>query len=169
MSARRGKKRVLVLNSGMEPLHHVTPEHAIRMIDKGKATVLEEDLTRSFRSSSGVIVYSPLRLVLKKYAPMKWYYTSPLIPTKSGIMRRDAYRCAYCGAKADTVDHVVPESKGGKLTWENCVAACFSCNNKKDDKTLQVMGWTLRETPSYPTREQLIMNSYRKVKENVVT
>tara|TARA_B110001450_G_C17650382_1_gene493031 strand:- start:2175 stop:2456 length:282 start_codon:yes stop_codon:yes gene_type:complete len=33
-----------------------------------------------------------------------------------------------------TIDHVVPKSKGGRLTWENTVTACGPCNVKKADK-----------------------------------
>jgi 5-methylcytosine-specific restriction endonuclease McrA len=39
-------------------------------------------------------------------------------------------------APATTVDHVEPVSKGGEiLNPENLVAACVSCNSKKQDKS----------------------------------
>ena len=56
----------------------------------------------------------------------------------------------YCGGKADTVDHVVPRSRGGEHTWENCVAACSACNHRKADKLLTELGWTLRLVPTSP-------------------
>ncbi len=65
-------------------------------------------------------------------------------------MHRDRFRCAYCGSKADTVDHVVPRSRGGDHTWENCVAACSTCNHRKADRLLGELGWTLRSTPARP-------------------
>ncbi|MFP4395647.1 MAG: HNH endonuclease [Anaerolineales bacterium] len=43
-------------------------------------------------------------------------------------------RCAYCGAAADTWDHVKPVSKGGKTVPYNIVPACTSCNSSKKDK-----------------------------------
>ena len=44
-------------------------------------------------------------------------------------------RCHYCrrdvGAKALTLDHVVPLVRGGRSIRANMVAACKECNNKK--------------------------------------
>jgi 5-methylcytosine-specific restriction endonuclease McrA len=52
-------------------------------------------------------------------------------------MSRDKYCCQYCGGQflyqELTIDHVVPKSKGGRLTWENSVTACGPCNVKKGD------------------------------------
>jgi len=43
--------------------------------------------------------------------------------------------CHYCRDKTPikkiTRDHVVPKSKGGKLTFDNVVPACISCNQNK--------------------------------------
>ena len=70
--------------------------------------------------------------------------------TRAALMHRDRFRCAYCGAKADTVDHVIPRSRGGDHSWENCVAACSPCNHRKADRLLTELGWTLRATPLPP-------------------
>lgn len=52
---------------------------------------------------------------------------------------RDMYECQYCGNPFQkyqlTLDHVIPVSKGGKLRWDNCVAACGPCNTQKGNKT----------------------------------
>jgi len=51
------------------------------------------------------------------------------------IKRRDGYRCVYCGSSEDlTIDHVVPQCKGGPTNSTNCVAACRSCNQQKGSK-----------------------------------
>lgn len=51
--------------------------------------------------------------------------------------------CHYCGRKVApkelTLDHLVPVSRGGKSTKNNCVPACKDCNNKK--KHLLPMEW----------------------------
>ena len=43
--------------------------------------------------------------------------------------------CHYCGrqvgAKALTMDHLVPLSRGGRSNKGNLVPACKDCNNKK--------------------------------------
>ena len=56
---------------------------------------------------------------------------------KQAILKRDKYRCFYCGKKLlpddpdATVDHKVPLSSGGSNDEANLVAACYPCNNKK--------------------------------------
>lgn len=51
------------------------------------------------------------------------------------IKRRHDGRCAYCGAPADTIDHVIPVSRGGRHEAGNVVPACPACNFAKHDKT----------------------------------
>jgi 5-methylcytosine-specific restriction endonuclease McrA len=70
--------------------------------------------------------------------------------SRRGVLRRDSNRCAYCAKSATTIDHVQPKSRGGKDTWENLVACCLRCNNKKGDKTLAEIGWALRTAPRMP-------------------
>lgn len=36
-----------------------------------------------------------------------------------------------------TVDHILPKSKGGEDTLQNCVAACMDCNNRKASSFLE--------------------------------
>jgi 5-methylcytosine-specific restriction endonuclease McrA len=41
-------------------------------------------------------------------------------------------RCAYCESEDNlTLDHIVPQSKGGSDTTRNVVACCHSCNQSK--------------------------------------
>ena len=48
------------------------------------------------------------------------------------VWERDNFTCQDCGARKNlTVDHITPESNGGKLTMENCQTLCKSCNSKK--------------------------------------
>ncbi len=48
------------------------------------------------------------------------------------IKRRDGYQCVYCGSSDDlTIDHIVPQCKGGPTTSSNCATACRSCNLAK--------------------------------------
>ena len=72
--------------------------------------------------------------------------------TRAGVLRRDGRRCQYCGKRADTIDHVVPRSRGGTHTWENCVAACRACNSMKADRMLAELGWALDAPPRAPHR-----------------
>jgi 5-methylcytosine-specific restriction endonuclease McrA len=49
------------------------------------------------------------------------------------ILERDAETCP-CGARADTVDHIIPHSKGGGNNPGNLRAMCRSCNSAKGDR-----------------------------------
>jgi 5-methylcytosine-specific restriction endonuclease McrA len=134
---------VLVLNASYEPLQRVSLRHAIRMLVRQVAVVEEAHAEQMFGDFPRPTV---LRLV--RYVVMKWVHRRPMC-TKTAIKARDG-ACAYCGGHAETVDHVVPRSRGGLLTWENAVAACVRCNHRKADRTPAEAGMRLRIVPGPP-------------------
>jgi 5-methylcytosine-specific restriction endonuclease McrA len=71
-----------------------------------------------------------------------------------GVKRRDQYTCQYCGNKFESdglnLDHVVPDSRGGRKTWENIVASCYACNGKKGSRTPQEASMRLLKKPKAP-------------------
>lgn len=56
------------------------------------------------------------------------------------ILKRDKFRCRYCGATATAsqlhVDHVTPVSHGGSDVASNLVTACRACNSGKSNVPL---------------------------------
>jgi len=56
------------------------------------------------------------------------------------ILIRDRYRCHWCGARANSVDHLVPRALGGS-DWDpqNLVACCTPCNSKRGGDLRQSM------------------------------
>ncbi|MFY7812326.1 MAG: HNH endonuclease, partial [Candidatus Nanopelagicaceae bacterium] len=42
--------------------------------------------------------------------------------------------CYYCGQEANTIDHLIPISKGGISSEDNCVPCCHRCNSGKRDR-----------------------------------
>jgi 5-methylcytosine-specific restriction endonuclease McrA len=64
---------------------------------------------------------------------------------------RDRYTCQYCQQVLNTgdltLDHVIPRSRGGETTWENLVACCNLCNNKKGNRTPDEAGMKLLRPP----------------------
>jgi 5-methylcytosine-specific restriction endonuclease McrA len=58
------------------------------------------------------------------------------------IRERDAHRCAYCGATAETsgahlhLDHLTPKNQGGKNMATNLVLACRHYNSTRQNMTL---------------------------------
>ena len=139
--------RTLVLNAGYEPLAVVSFKRAIVLVLNQKATVLEGSQERKVHSATGEYEL-PSVILLSRYVRVPGSRNIPL--SRRGVLRRDGYRCAYCKRAANTVDHVQPKSRGGNDSWENLVACCLRCNNKKGDKTLAEIGWTLSVTPRMP-------------------
>ena len=133
------RRRVLLLNSTYEPLTALPVRRAIIMLICGKAEVVHDD-------PSGPVIHSATRsIALPSVIRLRTYvrvpYRARVTMTRAALMHRDRFCCAYCGAKADTVDHVVPRSRGGDHSWENCVACCSTCNHRKGDKLLAELGW----------------------------
>ena len=59
--------------------------------------------------------------------------------TAKDIRRLLAQPCAYCGAKSEHIDHVLPLARGGRHSIGNLAPACAKCNQTKHSKT--VMEW----------------------------
>lgn len=140
---------VLVLNATYEPLSHTRLGRAIALVQRGEAVVEEAFTGRMIRYANGEMpwpkVLRMLRFVKRpfRHEPANW--------SKRGVMRRDHYRCGYCGRTADTVDHIVPISRnGGRRDWLNTVAACRKCNSRKGDRSLREAGMELLITPAVP-------------------
>ncbi len=66
------------------------------------------------------------------------------------VFARDGHRCQYCGLAAESIDHVMPRSRGGMHAWDNVVAACRRCNTRKEDRLPHEVGLVLRTQPSPP-------------------
>jgi 5-methylcytosine-specific restriction endonuclease McrA len=139
---------VLLLNSTYEPLTALPVRRAIIMLICGKADVVHDDPSGPVIHSATRSIALPSVIRLRSYVRVPYRARVPM--TRAALMHRDRFCCAYCGAKADTVDHVVPRSRGGDHSWENCVACCSTCNHRKGDKLLTELGWSLRLAPTSP-------------------
>jgi 5-methylcytosine-specific restriction endonuclease McrA len=140
--------RTLVLNAGYEPLAVVSFKRALVLVLNDKATVLAGAESQLVHSASREFEL-PTVILLQRYVRIPGSRKIPV--SRRGVLRRDGYRCGYCSKSANTIDHILPKSRGGKDTWENLVACCLRCNNAKSDKTPAEMGWELRITPQMPT------------------
>lgn len=96
-------------------------------------------------------IAAPQVIVFKKYGarpPRKLTFTRP------NLYKRDDHTCQYCGDPLPpsrlTVEHIMPRSRGGPTSWENCVAACEDCNSRKRDRTPQEAGMKLKKQPAKP-------------------
>jgi 5-methylcytosine-specific restriction endonuclease McrA len=94
------------------------------------------------------VIELPMSVALREYIHIPYKPANRV--TREGVMRRDGHTCAYCCGRADTVDHVLPRSRGGGDNWFNLVAACQSCNGLKGDRTPQEAGMSLIREPFEP-------------------
>jgi 5-methylcytosine-specific restriction endonuclease McrA len=145
---------VTLLNASYEPLGKVSFQQAVRMVARKVAAVEEAVEGRM----AGPWPW-PRVIRLLRYISPKWLYR-PAGWHRGGVFIRDGHRCAYCGQRATTIDHVTPLSRGGARTdWLNTVAACGgtarSCNARKADKLPGEAGMKLRFTPYVPAWDQL--------------
>lgn len=145
---------MLILNQNYEPMSVVNVKKAIVLLYLGKAELIETYQGKQLHSVSMTMpMPSIVRLSFYVRVPFK-----KIILSRKNILRRDGHRCQFCG-RGDvplTVDHVVPTSRGGEDTWENLVAACVRCNNKKGDRTPDEAHMPLKRNPIRPNHVTFI-------------
>lgn len=142
---------VRVFNADYSPLDAVPWQDAVGMMLREVALALEpHDPPRVLRSPS-VEIEVPKSMLLVRYATVP-YRREADRASRAEILRRDGHVCQYagCGARAATIDHVFPRSRGGGNTWTNLVACCADCNHRKADRTPSEAGMRLVREPFRP-------------------
>jgi len=148
---RNHQHTVAVYNADYRVLTHVTWQEAVRLLLRGSVYVIERHSPAVHIRSPSTTVELPASVALREYVHVP-YRTSTRV-TREGVLARDGFTCAYCGGRGDTLDHVMPESRGGQNTWLNLVAACAPCNGRKDNRTPAEAGMRLLWEP-YEPRER---------------
>jgi 5-methylcytosine-specific restriction endonuclease McrA len=170
MSDTLNKNTVLVLNRNWQAINITTPALAFCQMSTDVATGLDiygqdhmvptrwndwlalpvRDSDCAIGTSSGQ-VRVPTVIVLANFArvPMK----RPKFGMR-GLWERDGGRCQYTGKPLKpgegNIDHVVPRSRGGATSWDNCVIADRKVNTRKADKTPKEAGLKLVKEPNVP-------------------
>lgn len=139
-------QRALLLNATFEPLCVVPLRRAVILVLTQKAVVVEHGAGEYHSERLNITLPSVIRLT--RFVKVPYRTTVPL--SRKAVLARDGGHCAYCDGHASTVDHVVPRSRGGEHVWENVVAACGRCNNRKAHHTLAELSWHLRSQPYAP-------------------
>jgi 5-methylcytosine-specific restriction endonuclease McrA len=166
------KPTVLVLNRHWQAIAARTPADAFGQMMTGAACGLDIDQSdgtllpvrswaewmalpvragdRFVRTVRGAIRV-PTVLVLSRYAQVP--RRRPALSARA-IWERDGRRCQYTGRLLapgeGNIDHVVPRSRGGTTSWENCVLACRKVNSRKADRLPEEVGLHLLRAPSAP-------------------
>ena len=139
-------KPVLVLNASYEPINVCAARRALVLVLKGVASA--EELSSSLIHSSRQSLPMPSVIRLLEYRRIP-HQTRAL--SRKNILMRDRYTCQYCHKTLPsaelTLDHVVPRSRAGETTWENLVACCHPCNNRKGSRTPDEAGMKLARAP----------------------
>jgi len=140
------QKPVLVLNASYEPINVCAARRAIVLVLKGVASTEERTSHQVVSTRMCLPLPSVIRLLEYRRIPRQTRALS-----RKNILLRDRYTCQYCGrscpASELTMDHVVPRSRGGASTWENLVASCIDCNNRKGSRTPDEAGMKLSQPP----------------------
>lgn len=153
--------RALVLNGSYEPLGVVTARRALLLVLGDKADVLHHSGEQLRSERLAVEVPSVIRL---RYI-VKVPYQRRVTLSRRAVLHRDGNRCQYCGKDADSIDHVIPRSRGGTHTWENVVAACRRCNLAKGSRLLAETTMVLRRPPVQPRHLSWLLIALDRVPE----
>ena len=152
----------LVLNATYEPLGVVPARRAVVLVLADKAEVIHHNGEVFHSERLEIEVPSVIRL--RYFVRVPYQRRAPL--SRRAVFLRDGGRCQYCGAKAESIDHVIPRSRGGEHTWENVVAACERCNSAKRDRLLEDTTMRLRHNPSAPQHLNWVVVSVGHVPEH---
>lgn len=139
----------LKLDSAYRPIEIIDAIEALVMCIIGKAIPVE---TYEKKINSPTKAFNlPAVIVLKSV--VKFRFTT-VVCNRQNIVWRDNNQCQYCANYFPydklTMDHVIPKSRGGKNTWENLVAACKKCNQKKGSRTPKESGMIPLKKPIRP-------------------
>jgi 5-methylcytosine-specific restriction endonuclease McrA len=158
---------VLILNRSWLAVHVASVKRAVCLMALGHARAVDpadfntydfDDWVELSEGGNGDCIHAvsflfrvPEIIVLTSYDGRQ---SRGLKLSRRNVMERDELTCQYCGKKLEpgklTIDHVIPRSRGGQTIWENVVAACMRCNDKKGDRTLEQSGMMLKRQPRRP-------------------
>jgi len=153
--------RVEVLSYAYEHLYSTDWRIAISDVFVGRAEVLEEHEDRFIGMVNGLM---PMPKVVRfkggiTASKLRSKMQEPARFSKDVLFARDGGRCQYCDRELargiSTIDHIMPRSRGGDTSWENCVTCCPTCNVKKGNRTPTEAGMCLLSLPAKPRPQHI--------------
>lgn len=146
-------EKTLVVDSSYIARSIISTERAFVISYKGNADIVAEHPETFGLVNPKLQINKPSIIRVHTYVNINF---QKVALTRDNVFKRDGFECVYCGddnKKTLTLDHVIPQSKGGPNTWDNLVTACKRCNNEKADLTLKEYG---KEIPK-PQRPHYLM------------
>lgn len=164
---------ILALNKGGVPLDWISYERSAYYKAKNKILWTMGQYEVILRGGTNAVTGQQSRLILDSIVaidydsnPTSHRKANPSLTNKT-LFERDRNVCGYCGAiyktGSLTRDHVQPTSRRGKDTWENCVTACYDCNQYKGDKTPEEADMPLLYVPYAPTFSEYMILKNRNI------
>ena len=158
----------LVLNRNWQPVNVATVGRALTLVFSERAKIVDVEDYQLYEWSDWANLEPPVgnpfiqavsqKICVPEVIVLSQYNRLPdtsVAFSRRNLFKRDRFMCQYCGVKPKsdelTIDHVVPRSRGGGSTWENCVLACIDCNHTKADRTPEGAGIRLKKVPVRPT------------------
>lgn len=101
---------------------------------------------------NNVLIYFKLTKQKKRKSNKKWQrIRKAILKSNNG-----SFTCFYCGktlTHSITIDHIISVSKGGNMyDKKNLVIACYKCNIRKSDLTLD----EFKKTKYYKNRMNIV-------------
>lgn len=146
-------RTVEVFNADYRSFAQVSWMDAVRLLLRNAAHVIETHSPVVHIHSPSLVVELPSAVVLKQYAHRPYRKFDASLATRERVLLRDKKRCGYCGDTAETVDHVLPRSRGGTDSWFNLISACGPCNGRKANRTPQEANMPLLWEPYLPSEK----------------
>ena len=152
----------ILLNADYTFLNVVDWKRAMCLVAKGKVQVLKHS-KRIIKTAEGLLIKIPTVMKLIKLIRLVYRHRVPF--SKKNILIRDGFQCAYCGIDNIklTIDHIIPKSRGGDTTFENCVSSCIPCNNKKGSKTPREASMSFKTKAYQPTISEFFSLKAKKL------
>ncbi|MEN8150310.1 MAG: HNH endonuclease [Planctomycetota bacterium] len=161
-------ERALVLNRSWSAITTTSVRRALVLTCRKVARIICPETYQAYEladwaelsaTRNGPAIYTPfLRIPVPEIIVLTRYNGFPrrgVAFSRRNIYRRDVYTCQYCGARPGSellsIDHILPRSRGGKSTWDNCVLACLRCNMRKANRTVEQAGMSLLRPPFTPS------------------
>ena len=152
----------VLLNADYSFLNMVSWRRAMCLMAKGKVQILSYS-ERIVHGAEGMVFKAPAVMRLIKL--IRTIYRTRVPFSKRNVLIRDGFACAYCGSSLGslTIDHIVPRSRGGDTTFENCVACCIACNAAKACRTPSEARMYLSGKPYQPTISEFLQIKFRRL------
>ena len=136
----------LKLDAAWQPIEIINVFRGFNMVYKGRAKSVE-----SYDTGPVPKLLYPSVIVLKSYVSKRRFN---LTLNRKNIIWRDKNTCQYCGRRYSydflTMDHIIPQCRGGEDSWTNLVACCKDCNGDKGYKSLKEFGKKPLTNPKKP-------------------